>query len=182
MTGRDAAIEIRTAGPADIPHVADVQLVSALEAFAHIFPESVSKPLPHDLEAEWAALVDDPASTVLLAEVSGRVVAGIAFGDVPALAPEGYGLLAKLYVRPEYAGRGIGTLLYDTAVSQMREAGWKRLWLWVLEGNAGARGMYNRRGWIAQSERRTDWPGSGVFEMGYALDLRTIKESGSTRP
>lgn len=170
MLGKRPA-DVRTARPADIPRLAAVQLGSALTAFADIFPESVAKPQSAELEAEWMALADNPASTVLLAELDGSIVAGVAFGDVPVLAPAGHGLLAKLYVLPAYFGSGIGTLLYDSAIEHLRAAGWERAWLWVLEGNTTARGMYERRGWLPQPERRTDWPGSGVFEMGYALDL-----------
>ena len=111
----------------------------------------------------------DSTKTVLAALSDDEIVAGVAFGDYPALAPAGWGHLAKLYVLPEASGRGIGATLHDLAVEQLRAAGYQDLWLWVLEGNERARGMYERRGWMAQSERRTDWPGSGVNEMGYAL-------------
>jgi GNAT superfamily N-acetyltransferase len=171
MQGDKTQMVIRAARPADAGRLAGVQLESALTAFAHIFPESVAKPIPAEIEAEWAGFIDDPAVTVLLAEMAGDVGAGVVFGDIAEVAPPGYGLLAKLYVRPELFGLGVGTKLYEIAVAELRTAGWERLWLWVLEGNTRARHMYERRGWVAQPERRTDWPGSGVFEMGYTLDL-----------
>ena len=87
------------------------------------------------------------------------------------LAPPGHGLLARLYVRPDLLGNGIGSALLEAAVDVMRRDGWNKLWLWVLEENHPARGMYERRGWVVQRERRTDWPGSGVYEIGYSLDL-----------
>ena len=171
MQRDETGVEIRAAQPADAVPLAGVQLESALTAFADIFPASVAKPIAEEIEAEWAVLLDDPGVTVLLAESTGEVVGGVAFGDIPELAPPGHGLLAKLYVRPELFGSGIGTQLYDAAVDELRIAGWNRLWLWVLEGNPRARRMYERRGWAPQSARRTAWPESGVFEMGYALDL-----------
>jgi ribosomal protein S18 acetylase RimI-like enzyme len=146
-----------------------VQLRAALTGFAHIFPESVPKPTQVELEVGWGPLVADADKTVLAAVTEGAIVAGVVFGEYPALAPPGWGHLAKLYVLPEASGRGIGSHLYDIAVDQLLAAGYQDLWLWVLEGNERARGMYERRGWKAQPERRTDWPGSGVFEMGYAL-------------
>lgn len=164
-----AAVRVRAAAPTDVPALARVQLRAALTGFAHIFPESVPKPTQSGLEPEWARLVADSSRTVLAAVDNGFVVAGVVFGEYPALAPAGWGHLAKLYVLPEASGHGIGSMLHDVAVERLRAAGHQDLWLWVLEGNDRARGIYERRGWEAQPERRTDWPGSGVFEMGYAL-------------
>lgn len=173
VTKRRDLIQIRSAEPADCRRLAAVQLASAIAAFSHIFPDSVDKPRLEELEAEWEALVNAPGVSVLVADVraAGGIVAGVGFGDIPTLAPPGYGSLARLYVLPEYSGKGIGTRLYDAAIEQIDSAVWERLWLWVLEGNTRARNMYERRGWMAQPVRRTDWPGSGVFEMGYALEL-----------
>jgi GNAT superfamily N-acetyltransferase len=173
----DPGVRVRAAGSTDVRPLARVQLQAALTGFAHIFPDSVAKPTEAALDQEWAPLLADPAKTVLAAIESERIIAGVAFGDFPELAPAGCGHLAKLYVLPEAWGAGVGALLYNMAVDQLRADGYQRLWLWVLEGNARARGMYERRGWVAQDERRTDWPGSGVYEMGYALSLET-----STRP
>lgn len=167
---KEAAVQVRTAGPPDAAELAQVQLEAALTGFAHIFPDAVPKPKLAAIEVDWAQLIADAGKTVLAATRNGRVVAGVAFGDFAALAPAGWGHLAKLYVHPAQARRGIGSKLHDIAVAQLTTAGYDKLWLWVLEGNVVARRIYERRGWVAQEERRTDWPGSGVFEMGYALE------------
>ena len=173
MTGPGGAgYRLRAGSAADAPVAAAVQLESALAGFAHIFPDSVAEPTLEDLVAEWSELLHDPRKSVVVAEVGSVVVGAVAFGTDSALAPEGYGHLGKLYVQPGYAGQGIGSALYELAVARLRAAGHHAVWLWVLEGNTRARVMYERRGWVARrDERRTDWPGSGVFEMGYVLDL-----------
>ena len=164
-------IRLRPGTPSDARALGEVQLESALAGFAHIFPDSVAKPKLEDLAAEWAEALADPNKTVVVAEVEGTVVGAVSFGT-DELAPEGYGRLGKLYVRPEYSGRGIGGDLHDVAITRLRRAGHSAVWLWVLEGNTRAREIYERRGWIAHAEeRRTEWPGSGVFEVGYSLDL-----------
>ena len=168
----EAEVRLRAGESADAPASAEVQLESALAGFAHIFPESVAKPTRHDLESEWAQLLTNPRKSVIVAESAGRVVGVVSFGTDPDLAPAGYGQLGKLYVRPTHAGRGIGSILHDAAVAELRAAGHTAAWLWVLEGNLRARTMYERRGWVGhKSQRRTDWPGSGVFEIGYSRVL-----------
>jgi GNAT superfamily N-acetyltransferase len=169
----DAEVRLRAGEYADARASAEVQLESALAGFAHIFPESVAKPTQRDLEAQWTQLLADPNKSVVVAEAEGRVVGVVSFGTDSDLAPAGYGQLGKLYVRPSHAGLGIGSSLHDVAITELRAAGHSAAWLWVLEGNLRARRMYERRGWVGHTnQRRTDWPGSGVFEMAYSRVLR----------
>lgn len=70
--------------------------------------------------------------------------------------------LDGLYVRPDLSGRGIGSLLLDV-VDVTHPEGYE---LWVFESNAGARRLYQRRGFVVVE--RTD--GSGNEEK--APDLR----------
>lgn len=173
MFGSDEAeVRLRTGEFTDAQVAAEVQLESALAGFAHIFPESVAKPTQRDLELEWTQLLRDPSKSVVVAEAGGQVVGVVSFGTDSELAPAGYGHLGKLYVRPTHAGHGIGGNLHDLAIAELRVAGHSAAWLWVLEGNLRARTMYERRGWVGHVDtRRTDWPGSGVFEVGYSRVL-----------
>ena len=165
------AIQFRVAVVGDATALARVHLASALAGFAHIFPPESPKPQLDDLEREWATLIDSELMSVLVAQIEGAVVGGVAFGQDATLAPAGYGLLSRLYVMPAYAGSGIGSRLHDRAVDEMRRDGWLRAWLWVLEGNTHGRAMYERRGWKPDPRRRTNRIDRGILEMGYVLDL-----------
>lgn len=173
MTAGDVTIQVRTVTDADIPNLAGVQLRSALAGFAHIFPESIPKPTQGELEAEWRALVEDPDRTILLATATGEPVGAVVFGADAAERARGDCALLKLYVVPDYAGQGVGRRLHDRAVSDLTAAGHRRARLWVLERNLIARGMYERRGWVLQPWSRSDFPGSGILEIGYTLELPT---------
>ena len=175
------AVTTRTAVTADVAELAAVQLTAALAGFAHIFPDSIPKPTQESLELEWAGSVGREERKVVAAVGDDKIVGGVVFGRFPALAPAGWGHLAKLYVLPEFAGRGIGGHLHDIAVSELLASGYLDIWLWVLEGNTRARHMYERRGWKPRRARRTDFPGSGIYEMGYALEPRTY-EAAVIRP
>ena len=168
MDYRSVAIRVATA--ADTPDLANVQLRSALAGFAHIFPESIPKPTQRSLEPEWAALVDGVMS-VLLAEADGGVLGVVAYGPDPLPRRGTDSVLLKLYVVPEQFGNGIGTQLYDRAIKELTRSGFTKVRLWVLERNLTARRMYERRGWRLQPWSHSDWPGSGILEIGYSLDL-----------
>lgn len=171
MDSEGAAIEVRGAVHGDAAALAQVHRDSALAGFSHIFPPESPKPQLAELEREWSALIHSEHLTVLVAEAAGVVVGGVAFGEDDELAPPGYGLLARLYVAPEHAGEGVGGLLHDRAIHEMRSAGWPHMWLWVLEGNTRGRAMYEQRGWRPDPRRRTNRLDSEILEMGYVLDL-----------
>ena len=164
-------VQIMTAIDADIPDLAAVQLRSALTGFAHIFPKSIPKPTQNDLENEWSGLVADPQRTVLAATMDNDIVGAIVFG--PDKEPQ-WGtdcVLLKLYVAPSHFGQGIGSVLHDRAVDSFRAENRVQARLWVLQHNTRARRMYERRGWVYRTWSRSDWPGSGVDEVGYVLDV-----------
>ena len=165
------SVVIRVATAADIPHLASVQLRSALAGFAHIFPESIPKPTQASLEPEWSALVELEKMEVVLAEDHGDVVGVVAYGPDSSPRRGTDSVLLKLYVVPEQFGNGIGTELYNRAITDLTRAGFTRVRLWVLEQNLTARRMYERRGWRLQPWSQSDWPGSGILEVGYTLDL-----------
>jgi len=82
------------------------------------------------------------AGRVTVAEVDGEVV-GIA-----SVGPhEGHLALWKLYVLPEYQGRGIGSALLDSVVARARED-YPQIRLSYLDGNTSAEGFYRSRGFV----------------------------------
>lgn len=164
-------VRIRTVTNADIPHLATVQLRSALAGFAHIFPESIPKPTQGELEDEWLGLVSDPQRTVLAATTVGGIVGAIVFGPDKETQWGTDCVVLKLYVAPSHFGQGIGSILHDRAVDSFRAENRVQARLWVLEHNTRARRMYERRGWANRPWSRSDWPGSGIDEVGYVLDL-----------
>ncbi len=167
----DKGVTLRAATQADTSSLAGVQLRSALAGFSHIFPSSIPKPTLHDLEAEWAAILADEAITVFVADQGATPVGVAVYGPdpEPGFATDGY--FRKLYVLPEESGRGIGSTLHDHAIADLAGDGFTRIRLWVLERNLVARRMYERRGWKLQPWCRSDWPGSGILELGYALEI-----------
>ncbi len=151
---------IRPAEPQDGPSVAAVFGASRVAAVPAM-PPSVHSDAEH-VAFFTARLAGDHEVWVATDETG-----VVGFADV-----EG-GWLDALYVRPEAAGRGIGTALLDT-VKALRPGGFA---LWVFESNEPARRFYLRHGLVelehtdgsTNEERAPDlrmaWP--GVDPMGY---------------
>ena len=170
MSSGDAFL-LRSATAADVRDLAGVQLRSALAGFSHIFPASIPKPTQPGLEEEWRVLLEDPSRAIFVAVVGSEPIAAVVYGeDVDGRYPTD-AVLLKLYVDPAHAGKGIGSALHDHAIGAMQATGLTRVRLWVLERNLVARRMYERRGWTLEPWSRSDFPGSGILELGYSLYL-----------
>lgn len=114
---------------------------------------------PEEDVAYFSGRLRDPEVRGWVAEAAGEVV-GFALSTPQSLD--------ALYVLPGRTGRGIGSLLLD-AVEGTHPDGYE---LWVFESNAGARRLYEARGFVVVE--RTD--GSGNEEG--APDLRMAWRPG----
>lgn len=59
-------------------------------------------------------------------------------------------------LHPDFWRQGIGSLLFAAAVDGLRELGYRRGYLWVIEGNDRAVEFYRRQGWHPDGARKTD--------------------------
>jgi len=173
---KPATVLVRAAGPEDARSVAEVHVASWRHTYRGLLPDDYLERLSvDDREAMWLGAFADPdqKSGAFVAEVDGRIVGFASFGpsrdeDVP----ERTGEVPAIYVDPAVLGTGVGRELFETATLALRDAGFARATLWVLEANALARGFYEKAGWA--------WDGSigtHMFDCAnepvvrYAVDL-----------
>jgi GNAT superfamily N-acetyltransferase len=103
-----------------------------------------------DRETMWLGSFSDPAprSGAFVAEAGGIVVGFASFAptrDEDAATTTGE--IPAIYVSPEVLGAGVGRDLFAAAIDGLREAGFSRATLWVLEANQRARRFYEKAGW-----------------------------------
>ena len=73
-----------------------------------------------------------------------------------------------MFVDPEYWGRGIGSLLLDRAVEEMRNRSYRQAQLFTASKNLRSRRFYERNAWLSGEETRR-W--HGLVLIRYSLDL-----------
>ncbi len=64
-----------------------------------------------------------------------------------------WGEIASLYVLPEFAGQGVGSLLLNAAISALTEDGYSHTYLWSIRGNERAEQFYLRHGFFLTPDR-----------------------------
>jgi putative acetyltransferase len=104
----------------------------------------------HDLEVEIAGLPGryaPPSGDLLLALEGSRPAGCVAMRD------RGGGTCAmkRLYVDPEFRGRGVGMLLVEEIIRTAERAGYRRMVLDTLPEMAGAIALYRSFGFVETS-------------------------------
>jgi ribosomal protein S18 acetylase RimI-like enzyme len=89
--------------------------------------------------------------------------------------------LYAIYVLPSLWSSGVGRALLTEVVDRARQAGYRSLSLWVLDGNARARRFYERAGFAATGERAVLADLGGVTEVRYLLPLGVRRPRGRPR-
>jgi GNAT superfamily N-acetyltransferase len=171
-----AAATIRSARPEDARPVAEVHVDSWRHTYRGVLPDEYLDRLSvDDRESMWlGAFADpDPKSGALVAEADGHLVGFASFGPSrDEDAPDGTGEVPAIYVEPAALGTGVGRELFAAVTETLRDAGFTRATLWVLEANASARRFYEKAGWSwdgAVSTHMFDCANEPVVR--YAVDL-----------
>jgi len=115
-----------------------------------------------------------PSFDELVPQWAREVAAGHAvfvYGDgVGSVVARADGSLGRLHVHPSRWGEGIGQVLHDAAVGELRSSGHRLANLLVIEANVRARSLYERNGWVLDASVPAI-EHLGVREVRYVLEL-----------
>src|SRR5262245_25785080 len=144
------AVTLRLATADDARAIAEVHVAGWRWAYRDQLPDELLDDLSvDDREALWAAWFLDPEDrgTVIVACDDDAGVVGFANAgpsrDEDAPGPTGE--IRAIYVLQEVQGTGAGARLMHEAERSLREAGFARATLWVLESNDLGRRFYGRK-------------------------------------
>lgn len=183
---------IRRATSADAAALAAVQLASWRRAYRGLLDARyLGRLAAGSLAAAWReTLAHAPTApqceAVLVAEaggVSGYCHVGAAAADLTRLPGRDSGEVFSLYVHPTSWHRGYGRALLERAEASLAQAGFAWGTLWVLEGNARARGFYEASGWRLDGARQFDYLGGRSYPLvRYARALLAPVPQASEQP
>lgn len=146
----------------DFDEVGEVYVESWKASYRDLLPQAFLEKLTHD---RWSGMLRaDPSASLAVFE-EGRAVGTAMIGYAREADREGFGEIISLYLRPEAMGRGYGRRLLEAALERLHGDGCEGACLWVLAGNARARGFYRHMGFEASGRSQTELFGSMEAEL-----------------
>lgn len=182
-----AAVSIRTATVDDARAISIVQVETWRAAYAHLMPEALLRRMDVDRNAErraerWDARHVDPRTVDLVAERDGEVVGWAAIGATDRDDLPGHGQLYAIYALARAWSSGVGHALLTEAERRLREHGFERACLYVLDGNDRAAGFYERHGWREDGHTWVDERFGSGGVLVPLLEHRRIRDLGEALP
>lgn len=144
---------IRQAEPDDAAALGRISGRAFEATYRGIVPDAALDEWIESATASWqTALANREADSPSRAWVADRDGTPIGYATTsPAKGnwlppPDGAGELTNLYLDPDVIGTGVGRLLYDHAIADLRERGFDPLVVWAFRDNARACRFYEARG------------------------------------
>ena len=144
-------LRIREGEPGDALAIAEIHVRSWRSAYRGQLTDEYLDGLNVEdrLELHRSALEQPPPEyRMWVAEDGGHVVGFAVTGrSEDADADDRTGELYAIYLEPDRVGTGLGRVLFEHAIGDLRDRGFVVATLWVLETNEQARRFYEAAGW-----------------------------------
>lgn len=170
----DAELTVRPATAADADSIGRIQVETWRTAYEGLMPAdalaAASVEARQRLWREGLSRQLPPERRTFVAELGGQVVGFAAVGECrDGGADEGE--LYAIYLDHVRWGLGIGRALLERGEQSLRESGFARARLWVLDGNERAIRFYEAAGWRPDGRKVDSFQGAEVIELAYSKAL-----------
>jgi GNAT superfamily N-acetyltransferase len=159
---------LRPVTPADCRTLAEIHIEGWQTAYAGFMPLEFLAGLDllkqETWLREWIFDANDPLIG-LAAEVGGEI-AGFALAGLNTGEPLAYDAeLYKLFVRPAWQNQGLGELLTQAALAQLRQQGYQKVCIWTFRQSRSGR-FYRKLGYPVVYQAEIEFGG-----MKHAVDV-----------
>ncbi|MES2528082.1 MAG: GNAT family N-acetyltransferase [Bdellovibrionota bacterium] len=163
--------------PSDATGVAALQVECWRKAYAGIIPEKYLASMSVDSKAKLLenglAANDDVLrfvaleKNVLMGFIAGLENRSLSF--YPDVSCEAW----SIYVHPDQWKKGIGKLLIQNFMEEMKKKNHKSMLVWALEENMTGRGFYEAMGGKLRDQKQTvTYGGKHLVEVAYSFQLQ----------
>lgn len=140
-------MEIRKGTLDDVNDISRIHALSWKSAYKGIVPQKYLDELKEDFWVHtFTSWLQDNTVTVMVI-TDGECPVGVAVcGPSRDKALPDWGEIVSIYLLPEYTNRGYGSRLFESAMQDLRQSGYRDIYLWVLKDNQRARRFYEKQG------------------------------------
>jgi ribosomal protein S18 acetylase RimI-like enzyme len=154
-----STLNLRAARPSDAAGLARLQHAS-IQTLVGVLPASyISSKTEAMLLELWNHELKSSLRKTFVAESRTNQLCGlVSFGPSQDrdLADRPAGEILRIYLSPEYMGRGTGSVLLEHGVDVLQKRGFDPIMLWVFEANGRARKFYVDNGFEEDSVFRAE--------------------------
>lgn len=163
-------MEIRYLTPADDRMaISKIYEESWKYAYRGIVPKDYLDSIP---EGRWASGLDRENRSTLVCVDGGKLVGTSSFCGSRFEQFPGWGEVISIYLLPDYMGKGLGRLLLESVISELKKLGYTDIFLWVLEENLRARRFYEQFGFSSTDDCLTQTiGGKDLREVRYTYHI-----------
>ncbi|MGE5613271.1 MAG: N-acetyltransferase family protein [Bacillota bacterium] len=144
----DIMLKIRYADISDAGTLAEIHARSWKAAYKGIVPDEILESITVEKRQEYfeKALSKKWEEDAIIYKED-EAVGFICIGECrDADKPGAYGEIWGIYLLPEYWGMGIGSVLINWGINELKKRNYSKVTLWVLEENINARKFYEKIG------------------------------------
>ena len=139
-------MEIRHFNQNDDPfEISNVYENSWKYAYKNILPKEYLDSIPR---GQWANATKKAGMNSLVMLENDVIIGTASFCKSRWKPYRDYGEIVSIYFLPEYMGKGYGSLLLGQCIAELKQCGFDKVLLWVLEENDRARKFYEKNGFI----------------------------------
>ena len=139
---------VRKATEQDISRIAEIIVFGKRVAYRPIFQNDVVSFNEMQVVPLWEEYNNHPEQIENMLVFDDGIVKGVI--NCKSIGDEAE--ICEFYVEPFFKGQGIGRRLLEHVVTEARESGKSRIFLWVLEEKGLARRFYEANGFHANGE------------------------------
>jgi RimJ/RimL family protein N-acetyltransferase len=168
-----AAIDLRPLAPDDAALYRDIRLEALADS-----PDAFSSTLESEEGRPLAAFADRLADSHVVGAFSGGHLIGVAGFYVQAGPKHAHkGMLWGMYVRPDYRGAGVGSILVEAIIDHARRHV-ELLQLFVVSDNLPARRLYESLGFVTFGIERRATKYRGHYHDDVLMALPLVLDFG----
>lgn len=162
-------LAVRVAELADAEQIAGVHVRSWQAGYFGLIDQGILDGLSIADRAErWRSIITEPLASslgTLVAIRAGQIVGWSSLGQGRDAGSENDGEIYGIYADPHAWSTGVGHALITSSERMLGEAGYARIYLWVLDGNERADSFYERHDFRADGAlKRDERPGHTLLE------------------